>query len=138
MEVIDPNHQKMSVRKQYEILAVPRSSVYYQPIPEKPENVTQCNLRSIHEKSSSMTTENINVATKPFGPTNGEYYSPLRYVKSNQEIVAFESVGKMVRRALISTMFFMIYCPINVREYSCSSWKELAGIKNSGVKVSNR
>jgi len=25
-----------------------------------------------------MTTENINLANKPFGPTNGEYYNSLQ------------------------------------------------------------
>lgn len=46
--MINPNHQKLSVRKQCDILAVPRSSVYYQPIPEKPENVKMMLLMDKH------------------------------------------------------------------------------------------
>lgn len=46
--MIEPNHQKLSVRKQCEILAVPRSSVYYQPIPEKPENIKMMHLMDKH------------------------------------------------------------------------------------------
>lgn len=48
MEMINRNNGKLSVRKQCEILAVPRSSLYYQPIPEKPENVKMMNLMDKH------------------------------------------------------------------------------------------
>ncbi len=46
--MINRNNGKLSVRKQCEILAVPRSSLYYQPIPEKPENVKMMNLMDKH------------------------------------------------------------------------------------------
>jgi putative transposase len=46
--MIDPKHKKLSVRKQCDILAVPRSSLYYQPIPEKPENVKMMHLMDKH------------------------------------------------------------------------------------------
>jgi putative transposase len=48
MEMISPGHKILSVRKQCEILSVPRSSLYYQPIPEKPENVKMMNLMDKH------------------------------------------------------------------------------------------
>ena len=48
MEMINPDHKILSVRKQCEILAVPRSSLYYQPIPEKPENVKMMHLMDEH------------------------------------------------------------------------------------------
>lgn len=48
MEVIQPRHRKLSVRKQCEILSVPRSSLYYKPVPEKPENVKMMNLMDKH------------------------------------------------------------------------------------------
>ena len=38
MEMIRSNHKTLSIRKQCDILSVPRSSLYYQPVPEKPEN----------------------------------------------------------------------------------------------------
>jgi putative transposase len=48
MEMIRQNHKVISVRKQCEILSVPRSSLYYAPIPEKPENVKMMNLMDRH------------------------------------------------------------------------------------------
>lgn len=48
MEMIATRHKTLSVRKQCEILSVPRSSLYYQPIPEKPENVKMMNLMDKH------------------------------------------------------------------------------------------
>lgn len=46
--MINPSHKKLSVRKQCEILSVPRSSIYYQPVPEKPENIKMMNLMDKH------------------------------------------------------------------------------------------
>lgn len=48
MEVINPDHKILSVRKQCGILSVPRSSSYYQHIAEKPENVQMMNLMDEH------------------------------------------------------------------------------------------
>jgi putative transposase len=48
MEMIRSNHKILSVRKQCDILSVPRSSLYYQPIPEKPENVKMMHLMDHH------------------------------------------------------------------------------------------
>lgn len=48
METIKRNHATLSVRKQCELLLVPRSSLYYKPIPEKPENVKMMNLMDRH------------------------------------------------------------------------------------------
>jgi putative transposase len=48
MEMIRSNFKILSVRKQCDILSVPRSSLYYQPIPEKPENVKMMHLMDRH------------------------------------------------------------------------------------------
>lgn len=42
--MINPGNQKLSSRRQCEILSVPRSSFYYKPTGEKPENVKMMNL----------------------------------------------------------------------------------------------
>ena len=41
-------NKSISIRKQCEILSVPRSSLYYRPIPEKPENVKMMHLMDRH------------------------------------------------------------------------------------------
>jgi len=46
--MIQPRYKGLSVRKQCEILMVPRSSLYYQPIAEKPENVKMMNIMDRH------------------------------------------------------------------------------------------
>lgn len=46
--MIQPSLKKISVRKQCEILSVPRSSLYYRPIAEKPENVKMMHLMDRH------------------------------------------------------------------------------------------
>jgi len=48
MEMIATSHKTLSVRKQCDILSVPRSSLYYQPIPEKPENVKMMHIMDRH------------------------------------------------------------------------------------------
>jgi putative transposase len=48
MEMIKISHKELSVRKQCDILSVPRSSLYYQPIPEKPENVKMMHIMDKH------------------------------------------------------------------------------------------
>jgi len=48
MEMIRSNHKILSVRRQCDILSIPRSSLYYQPIPEKPENVKMMHLMDRH------------------------------------------------------------------------------------------
>lgn len=48
MEAIKQKQSGLSVRKQCELLSVPRSSVYYAPVPEKPENVKMMNLMDKH------------------------------------------------------------------------------------------
>jgi putative transposase len=48
MEAIKTNLDKVSVRRQCELLTVPRSSLYYAPIPEKPENVKMMNIMDCH------------------------------------------------------------------------------------------
>lgn len=46
--MIRSNHKILSIRKQCDILSVPRSSLYYQPIPEKPENIKMMHLMDRH------------------------------------------------------------------------------------------
>jgi putative transposase len=48
MEMIRTEHKLISIRRQCEILSVPRSSLYYQPVPEKPENVKMMHLMDKH------------------------------------------------------------------------------------------
>jgi len=48
MEMIQPRYKGLSVRKQCEILIVPRSSLYYHPIPDKPENVKMMSIMDRH------------------------------------------------------------------------------------------
>jgi putative transposase len=48
MVMIASNHKTISVRKQCDILSVPRSSLYYQPIPEKPENIKMMQIMDMH------------------------------------------------------------------------------------------
>jgi putative transposase len=48
MEMIRVSHKELSVRKQCEILSVPRSTLYYAPIPEKPENVKMMHIMDKH------------------------------------------------------------------------------------------
>lgn len=47
-ELINPKHSVLSVRRQCVVLSVPRSSIYYQPIQEKPENVKMMNIMDKH------------------------------------------------------------------------------------------
>jgi putative transposase len=48
MEMIRSNNKTLSIRKQCDILSIPRSSLYYQPIPEKPENVKMMHIMDKH------------------------------------------------------------------------------------------
>ena len=46
--MISSDYKKISIRRQCEILSVPRSSLYYAPIAEKPENVKMMNIMDPH------------------------------------------------------------------------------------------
>jgi putative transposase len=48
METIKPNHDQLSVRRQCDLLMVPRSSLYYAPVPEKPENIKMTDIMGRH------------------------------------------------------------------------------------------
>ena len=48
METIRPHHHKLSVRRQCDLLMVPRSSLYYAPVPEKPENIKMMDIMDRH------------------------------------------------------------------------------------------
>jgi putative transposase len=48
MEMISHRCKTISLRKQCDILSVPRSTLYYQPIAEKPENVKMMNIMNRH------------------------------------------------------------------------------------------
>jgi len=46
--MIRSNHKTLSIRKQCDILSVPRSSLYYQPVPERPENIKMMQIMDSH------------------------------------------------------------------------------------------
>lgn len=46
--MVNACHKTISIRRQCEILSVPRSSLYYAPVAEKPENVKMMNLMDKH------------------------------------------------------------------------------------------
>lgn len=48
MEAIKLKRSSLSLRRQCELLCVPRSSLYYAPIPEKPENLKMMTLMDKH------------------------------------------------------------------------------------------
>ena len=48
MEAIKLKRSPLSLRRQCELLCVPRSSLYYAPIPEKPENLKMMTLMDMH------------------------------------------------------------------------------------------
>lgn len=48
IEMVSTRIQKLSIRKQCDLLSVPRSTLYYQPVPEKPENVKMMNMMDKH------------------------------------------------------------------------------------------
>jgi putative transposase len=48
MEMIRSSYKTLSVRKQCDILSVPRSSLYYRPVQEKPENIKMMYLMDRH------------------------------------------------------------------------------------------
>jgi hypothetical protein len=84
--LISPRVQRISVRKQCELLTVNRSRVYYKPVTEKPENLKMMEIMDKHLTAhptegvkgslrSEFSRPNLNLATWPFGIENGEYYS---------------------------------------------------------------
>lgn len=48
MEMIRQGHKAISLRRQCEILSIPRSTLYYRPVQEKPENIKMMNLMDRH------------------------------------------------------------------------------------------
>jgi putative transposase len=48
MEMINPRDKKLSLRKQCAVLNIPRSSLYYAPLPEKPENIKMMGIMDKH------------------------------------------------------------------------------------------
>jgi putative transposase len=48
METIRGNHKKISLRRRCELLSVPRGTLYYEPIQEKPENIKMMDLKDKH------------------------------------------------------------------------------------------
>lgn len=48
MKLVTPGWKKLSVRKQCEMLQVKRSTLYYKPCAEKPENIKMMNLMDKH------------------------------------------------------------------------------------------
>ncbi len=48
IEMVSTRTQKLSIHKQCDLLSVPRSTLYYEPVPEKPENVKMMNIMDKH------------------------------------------------------------------------------------------
>jgi putative transposase len=48
METLRGGHKRISLRRQCELLSVPRSSLYYEPIQEKLENIKMMDLMDKH------------------------------------------------------------------------------------------
>lgn len=48
MEMISRRHKTISLRRQCDMLSIPRSSLYYQPVAEKPENVKMMHIMDKH------------------------------------------------------------------------------------------
>ncbi|MBK9109942.1 MAG: hypothetical protein IPM92_16630 [Saprospiraceae bacterium] len=48
IEMVHTKPQKLSIRKQCDLLNVPRAHTYYQPVQEKPENVKMMNIMDKH------------------------------------------------------------------------------------------
>jgi putative transposase len=46
--MVNSNYTKLSIRKQCDLLCVPRSTLYYEPVAEKPENVKMMNIMDKH------------------------------------------------------------------------------------------
>ena len=46
--MINPRDKKLSLRKQCAVLNIPRSSLYYAPLPEKPENIKMMGIMDKH------------------------------------------------------------------------------------------
>ena len=77
IDMISRRVQKLSIRKQCELLSVPRSTLYYQSVPEKPENVKMINIMDKHllrhptEGVESMV-DLLKEMGYPVGPKNKE------------------------------------------------------------------
>jgi putative transposase len=48
IQLLQPRHKQISMRRQCEILSINRNRVYYKPVPEKPENLNMMNLMDRH------------------------------------------------------------------------------------------
>lgn len=48
LQLVSPRHQKLSIRKQCELLEVHRSRLYYKPVEEKPENLKIMRIMDEH------------------------------------------------------------------------------------------
>lgn len=47
-ELVRPRHLKLSVRRQCQLLGINRSSLYYKPVPEKPQNIKMMEVMDKH------------------------------------------------------------------------------------------
>ena len=46
--MVNPNDPNLSIRRQCSLMSIPRSSLYYQPKPEKPENLRYMEIMDVH------------------------------------------------------------------------------------------
>lgn len=48
LELVAIKSEKLSIRKQCDLLCIPRSTLYYAPVPEKPENIKMMHIMDKH------------------------------------------------------------------------------------------
>lgn len=48
IDLVSAKHKDLSIRKQCNLLCIARSSLYYAPVPEKPENIKMMNIMDKH------------------------------------------------------------------------------------------
>ena len=103
MEAIKHKHATLSVRKQCELLVVPRSSLYYKPIPEKPENVKMMNLMDRHLiKHPTEGVRSIVDLLKGMGyPVGTKRIRRLFRLMGHQTIYRRRNLTKMVLKEFI-------------------------------------
>ena len=67
-QLVNPRHKELSVRAQTELLEIPRSTLYYKPIGESPDNleINMHRINDLHQKnilSKMITTPSFLIQT---------------------------------------------------------------------------
>ena len=101
MEAVKLKRSPLSLRRQCELLCIPRSSLYYAPIPEKPENLKMMSLMDTH--LTSHPTEGVLSMVDwlqergyPVGPKRSQYTSPswTNYLERNGIKISMDGKGR--------------------------------------------